>query len=208
MHSSGSAKSRPFSARALTLVVGAIAAVALLSACSAAGAADGGSDGAAAGAEAGAAAGQADAPPSQPAFSQSPVADALYRCITARGWQVTLTDDGAIQASSDTIPKEQYQLYLADTWACNAQVSAQFPVDDNQKHLLYAAELAERTCLQQHGYTVGEPPSLQQFLDEYDSTPWSAMASSDLATLSQTMSDADWRAINTECPQPVPGALH
>jgi hypothetical protein len=202
MHSSGSAKSRPFSARALTLVAGAIAAATLLSSCAAAGATDGGSDGA------GAAAGQVDAPPSPPALSQSPVADALYRCITARGWQVTLTDDGAIQASSDTIPKEQYQLYLTDTWACNAQVSAQFPVDDNQKHLLYAAELAERTCLQQHGYTVDDPPSLQQFLDEYDSAPWSAMASSELATLSQTMSDADWRAINTECPQPVPGALH
>jgi hypothetical protein len=196
MHSSSRAESRPFSARALTLVVGAIAAAALLSACSGAGSTEGTNPGA------------ADARQTQPALSQSPVADALYRCITARGWQVTLTDDGAIQASSDTIPKEQYQLYLTDTWACNAQVSAQFPVDDNQKHLLYAAELAERTCLQQHGYTVDEPPSLQQFLDEYDSAPWSAMASSELATLSQTMSDADWRTINTECPQPVPGALH
>lgn len=142
-----------------------------------------------------------------PALSQSPVADALYRCLIARGWQVTLTDDGAVQASSDTIPKEQYQLYLSDTWACNSQVAAQFPVDDNQKHLLYAAELAERTCLQQHGYQVDDPPSLQQFLDDYDSKPWSAMASSELATLAQTMSDADWKAINQSCPQPVPGAL-
>ncbi|MEF2976061.1 hypothetical protein [Subtercola sp. YIM 133946] len=150
----------------------------------------------------------ADPAANQPALSQSPVVDALYRCITARGWQVTLTDDGAIQATSDTIPAEQYQLYLADTWACNDRVKAEFPVDDNQKHLLYRAELAERACLQAQGYQVDEPPSEQQFVDDYDSAPWSAMASSELAALSQTMSDDDWRAINEACPQPVPGALH
>ncbi|GGF33697.1 hypothetical protein [Subtercola lobariae] len=189
---------RPFSLRALTLRAAALAACGLLAGCAGTTVSPGSA------AESGA----ADALQTPAVAGESPVVDALYRCITARGWQVTLTDDGAIQASSDTIPKEQYQLYLSDTWACNAQVAKQFPVDDNQKHLLYAAELAERACLQQHGYSVDEPPSLQQFLDTYDSAPWSAMASSELATLSQTMSDADWRSINLACPQPVPGTLH
>ncbi|RFA21067.1 hypothetical protein B7R25_06650 [Subtercola boreus] len=146
-------------------------------------------------------------PTVESALSQSPVADALYRCITDRGWTVTLTSDGGIDASSDTIPKEQYDRYLADTWACNSEVSARFPVDDRQKHLLYGAELAERDCLEAHGYAVDEAPSLQTFLDGYESRAWSAMASSDVARLSQTMAESEWEAINRSCPQPVPGAL-
>lgn len=137
----------------------------------------------------------------------SPITDALFRCITDRGWKVGLTADGAIEASSETIPAEQYDLYVKDTWECNAAVSARFPVDDNQKNLLYAAELVERTCLQRHGYTVDDPPSLQSFLDTYDTRPRSDAATSDLGTLSQTMSEADWIAINRACPQPMPGAL-
>ncbi|RFA15090.1 hypothetical protein B7R22_07090 [Subtercola boreus] len=141
-------------------------------------------------------------------LSQSPVADALYRCITESGWEVTLTDDGGIDASSDTIPAEQYDRYLADTWACNQTVSARFPVDDRQKRLLYDAELRERDCLAAQGYAVADAPSLQAFLDGYESEPWSAMASSGVADRSQTMSDAEWQAINHACPQPVPGTLH
>ncbi|GAA0994425.1 hypothetical protein GCM10009563_11440 [Subtercola frigoramans] len=140
-------------------------------------------------------------------LSGSPVVDALYHCLTEHGWQVVLTDDGAIEASSATIPAEQYDLYVKDTWQCNLVVTAEFPVDDRQKNLLYEAELAERTCLQNHGYTVAEPPTLQTFLSEYDTHPWSAVATSDLATLSQTMSESDWAAINRECPQPIPGGL-
>ncbi|MEA9986008.1 hypothetical protein [Subtercola sp. RTI3] len=140
-------------------------------------------------------------------LSDSPLADALYRCIVARGWNVKITPEGGIVAGSDTIPKAQYELYLADTWSCNTEVKAQFPVDDNQKHLLYAAEVAERTCLIRAGYSVPDPPTLQTFLDTYDSAPWSAMASSSLAAISQSMSDDAWAAINHACPQPVPGAL-
>lgn len=146
-------------------------------------------------------------PTVETALSQSPVADALYRCVTARGWDVVLTEDGAIDASSETIPAEQYDRYVADTWACNREVGARFPVDDRQKHLLYAAELAERACLEAHGYTVAEAPSLQAFLDGYEATPWSAMASSSVAEQSETMPESEWREVNRACPQPVPGAL-
>ncbi|QWT23144.1 hypothetical protein KPL76_10345 [Subtercola sp. PAMC28395] len=145
--------------------------------------------------------------PTRLTISGSPVIDALYHCLTEHGWQVTVTDDGAIEASSATIPAEQYELYVKDTWQCNQVVTAEFPVDARQKNLLYEAELAERTCLQNHGYTVGEPPTLQTFLDEYDTHPWSAVAGSDLATLSQNMPESEWAAINRQCPQPVPGGL-
>ncbi|RFA09120.1 hypothetical protein B7R54_07690 [Subtercola boreus] len=142
------------------------------------------------------------------ALSQSPVADALYRCITAHGWEVTLSDDGGIDASSDTIPAEQYDRYLADTWACNSEVTARFPVDDRQKRLLYDAELRENDCLQSQGYAVADAPSLQVFLDGWDAAPWSAMASSGVAEQSQTMTEEEWQSINRTCPQPVPGTLH
>lgn len=141
------------------------------------------------------------------ALSQSPVADALYRCLTGRGWTITLTDEGAIDASSETIPAEQYDHYVADTWACNTEVGARFPVDDRQKKLLYTAELQESDCLERLGFDVADAPSLQVFLDEYDSAPWSAMASSSAAALSETMSDAEWQQLNHTCPQPVPGTL-
>jgi hypothetical protein len=146
-------------------------------------------------------------PTVQTALSQSPIADALYRCVTARGWDVTLTDDGAIDASSDTIPAEQYDRYIDDTWACNREVGARFPVDDRQRHLLYAAELRENDCLEAEGYAVAAAPSLQVFLDQYDTAPWSAMASSSVAELSETMPESEWQALNRACPQPVPGAL-
>ncbi|HWK19850.1 MAG TPA: hypothetical protein VNR37_03650, partial [Microbacteriaceae bacterium] len=43
--------------------------------------------------------------------SLSSAGNDLYDCITEKGWDVTLRWDGGVEASTETIPQEQYNLY-------------------------------------------------------------------------------------------------
>ncbi len=140
--------------------------------------------------------------PSDEPTSLSPSANAVYDCIVAKGWDVSLTWDGGISASSESVPTEQREYFQADSAACWAEVDGRIAAmgsADIQK--VYELELETRTCLIARGFSVDDPPSAQVFLDSWSQAPWSAYAASDLEA---AMADESaWRELNETCPQPA-----
>lgn len=135
-------------------------------------------------------------------LSLSPAAEVVYKCITDKGWEVELTWDGGINASSETIPEAQVDQYHADSAECWAIIDdrvANMKPEEIEK--VYAEELATIECLTSEGYSVSAPPSKQQYVDTFFGDRWSAFAASD--AMPAGLSNDEWRAINEKCTQPA-----
>lgn len=140
-------------------------------------------------------------PPSE-GLSLSPASNQIYECIVARGWDVELTWDGGVEASSDTIPLEQRDLFLKDSDECAAEIEAVVSaMGTEQIAAVYERELATRECLIESGFDVGAPPSQQQYIDTFNGERWSAYGASDV--LNAAADEVEWRKINETCPQPA-----
>ena len=134
-------------------------------------------------------------------LSLSPAGDDLYECISEKGWEVTLRWDGGVEASSETIPQEQYDLYTADMRQCMAELDQRIlAMTETEIRAAYRAELATRECLVGLGYDVQEPPSEQTYIDDFFGARWTAYGESNVSI--QALSDSEWRALNESCPQP------
>lgn len=134
------------------------------------------------------------------ASSLSPASDQVYKCLTQRGWNVTLTWDGGIEVSSDTVPTEQREAFDADANDCWAPINervAMMSPDEIAK--VYDSEVRTRTCLIALGYEVGQPPSKQSFVDSFHGLRWSAYADSNV----NAADDELWHKANVQCPQPA-----
>jgi len=137
----------------------------------------------------------------QSALSLSAASDQVYNCLTERGWDVKITWDGGIEASSQSIPAEQESKYSDDSSECwgaiDNAVAAMTPEEIGN---VYEQELITRDCLVDQGYTVETPPSKQQFVDSFQSDRWSAYGGSDI---SPSADDDAWRTVNETCRQPA-----
>lgn len=125
---------------------------------------------------------------------------AVAGCLRDGGWNVRT--DGAGGLSAD-IPAEQRPAFLAARESCGATLGEPPPVaplSEVEIRARYAYLLEARGCLIDLGYTIGEPPTLDHFLESYTSGPWSPF--NDLA--GQTTSQAEWDKANQSCPQ-IPG---
>jgi len=139
------------------------------------------------------------APPNS--LSLSPAGDDLYECITEKGWDVTLLWDGGVEASSETIPQEQLDLYRADMAECMAELDQRIlAMTEVEIRAAYLAELVTRECLVGLGYDVQEPPSEQTYIDDFFGVRWTAYGESNVSV--QALSDSEWRTLNESCPQP------
>lgn len=122
---------------------------------------------------------------------------AVASCLRDAGWNVET--DGSVGFSAD-ITGEQRPAFLAARSACGATLGEPAPVaplSEADRRARYAYLLEARDCLINLGYTIGEPPTLDHFLDSYASGPWTPF--SDLAD--QTTSQAEWDQANRSCPQ-------
>ncbi|WP_395245558.1 hypothetical protein ACGGZK_07015 [Agromyces sp. MMS24-K17] len=138
------------------------------------------------------------------AMSVSPAADQVFKCITEKGWEVSLSWDGGIEASSDSVPQAQYDQYRADSDACWAVVDDKIRnMSPDQIRAAYTQELATRECLTGLGYDVAEPPSEQAFLDDFFIDRWSAYLAAGFGNGS--LPDDEWRTVVQSCPQPSGG---
>jgi hypothetical protein len=141
--------------------------------------------------------------PTRVPLSISPAGDAIYYCLKDKGWDVTIDWDGGVGASSETIPDAQKQLYLNDATECGQLVDdLQVNLTDAEKSTIYQAELRERDCLADLGYSVDEAPSLQTYLDTYSTEMWTAFGNSSAVTAAQGMSRKDFKKLSLACPQP------
>lgn len=98
----------------------------------------------------------------------------LRACLAADGWEVDVSWDGYVTAS---IPASQQSEYSADNRACVAAAQAKIPlpvIDASTLQALYDDELKNYKCIEGQGYELPTPPSLQSFIDTYETAPWSA----------------------------------
>lgn len=137
---------------------------------------------------------------SEDALSLSPASNVVYKCLTDKGWNPTLTWDGGIQVTSETLPEAQIDLYNADSDECWSKINARIAnMQPDEIADVYRSELATRDCLIEHGLEVGTPPSEQQFIDTFQSARWSAYGDSNASVAGED----EWRTINEACPQPA-----
>jgi hypothetical protein len=92
----------------------------------------------------------------------------MVRCLTGKGWNVVLSDQGGY-LTPDGIPNEQADQYDADVKSCRAKfgydkISAP-NITRAQAQKLYGDLLNVATCVRGQGYTVPDPPSEQTFVD-------------------------------------------
>lgn len=66
---------------------------------------------------------------------------------------------------------------------------------------LYEAELQAKECIEHQGWPVDTAPSLAEFVADYPTEPWIAVAHSDAAR--SGLAEEDWRKLLTQCPQPL-----
>lgn len=135
-------------------------------------------------------------------FSLSPVADTVYQCLRDRGWDVTITWDGGIEANSNQVPSGQQDLYASDEKECWGIVEDRIERMDSEAIAdVYRQELATRECLIDHGYDVDPAPSEQQYIDSFHSERWMAYGASTLTTT--PIGESEFREVSAECPQPA-----
>jgi hypothetical protein len=143
---------------------------------------------------------EVDLPPS--AHSLSPAADTVYECLTRKGWDVSISWDGGIEASSDDIPDAQLDLFEKDSDECWRIIDERVETMSLEAiEMVFEQELATRSCLINEGVNVDEPPSKQRYLDTFHDDRWMAYGASDIDSVARDSSE--WRRIAQACPQPA-----
>lgn len=125
----------------------------------------------------------------------------LQDCMEAAGWEVEY--EGGI-LSGPLLPSEQAELYDEDNDRCAAQTHFFDPMVADDYHRLYRLEVASYKCLLEHGYDSDEPPSEQQFVEDWlaaDSLNYEPYQAIGLVFKSGDI-DA-FRAATTVCPPPL-----
>jgi hypothetical protein len=135
-------------------------------------------------------------------LSLSPASNLAYQCLTEKGWDVELTWEGGIEASSKTVPDAQRSQYEADSDECWSVIDDRIlNMKPEEIGKVYDSELKTRECLIQRGYDVGTPPSKQEYIDTFQGERWSAYGDSN--ALGPGTPDDEWRKISEACPQPA-----
>lgn len=123
--------------------------------------------------------------------------NAFALCMREAGFEVDVDERvPSFEAAAD-LPEDQVEAYNATFDQCRTRLGGP-PVDATALDLpaLYEATVAAKTCLEQLGYRVSQPPSMEVWIDSYERGPW--LPHSDL----QGLSEAEWTRVNEKCPQP------
>jgi hypothetical protein len=122
---------------------------------------------------------------------------AVVSCVQAAGFEASTLEDGGV--SYELPPEEQEQALAIAQYVCLSKYPLELNVepftdsDLRRLHDYYVSTLIP--CLEQAGFTVDPAPSLESFLNSYQSNPWIPY------TAVQGQSTEDWDAINKSCPQ-------
>ena len=134
---------------------------------------------------------------------------AQVECLNEAGFPAESLGGSGI--GFDSIPDEQKALggpLHAAMWTCQAQYSVdprtQVPFTKDQYRILHSyLDTTMRSCLKERGYEFGEAPSLESFIEGYESghpwVPWEQLA---LANVPQD----EYAQLEQDCPQSPPSA--
>jgi len=120
----------------------------------------------------------------------------LYDCIRQEGWTVSRLPDGGYQVA---VPPGQQDAFrrARDSCATALGPAPSAPVlSQTEIRARYTYLVSMRDCLIGLGYTISEPPSIDEFVDTWATGPWSPY--NDLAN--QT-GPSGWEEANRTCPQ-------
>lgn len=123
---------------------------------------------------------------------------AMIECLNTNGWHA-VADSSGLGYEVASVTADNRDSFTVAREECLQEVGPE-PIQaaPSQARLeeLYAETVAAGECLADLGYLISAAPSLAQWLDRYDEGPWTPYT--DLPALS----DAEWRRVNEECPQP------
>lgn len=133
-----------------------------------------------------------------PLANREDTAKAKAECMADKGWDVTVEGDGGISFSGTADQLDSYKQALKE---CNdatggSDVARDVEVTDDMLREAYQMQVDTLACLRDEGYDgLSDPPSLQSYLDSRGKwTPY--------AELPTGISQADWTALQKQCPQP------
>lgn len=123
--------------------------------------------------------------------------NAFAACMREAGFEVTVDEKVPTFEASDELPEDQIDAYNYTFDQCLTRLGGP-PVDTTPLDLpaLFEATVAAKVCLEQLGYSISEPPSMEVWIASYERGPW--LPHSEL----QGLSEAEWDRVNEECPQP------
>lgn len=102
--------------------------------------------------------------------------EVIARCMNEAGFP-SVKDSGDGGVLSGDLVISQGEAYAIAMYDCNARypLDPKFnePVTDEDLSLIYDYLVdTQMPCLEAHGYEVVEPPSRQQFIENYETDPW------------------------------------
>ncbi|UOE42831.1 hypothetical protein [Agromyces larvae] len=85
------------------------------------------------------------------------------------GYEGTIADDGTL--SFPPVPSAQKESFDSALASCGDD-NPYVPLNESQIREMYQLELANKACIEELGYTVGDAPSEQNYIDTYDTAKW------------------------------------
>ena len=130
-------------------------------------------------------------------------AETIAACLNEDGFSAVAQDGGLASA-----PTEGQELPFAiATYVCNAKypINPRTNVELNDDQLRYLYEYYTQVltpCLNEEGFDVPEPPSLQTYVSSWRAgSPWDPYG----LVVDALESDDEWTSINKKCPQTPDG---
>jgi hypothetical protein len=120
----------------------------------------------------------------------------LAECLREAGWNVQVDSQGGLSAH---ISADQRAAFMAARETCTAKAGpppTSAPVSEADIRLRYDYLVRARECLLALGFALREPPSFEQFLDDYATGPWTPYLE-----LADQTNQSEWERANAACPQ-------
>jgi hypothetical protein len=121
-------------------------------------------------------------------------------CMRGSGFAVTVDESVPTFLPDGNLPDDQIGAWDEAFDKCRKGLGPPpvEPLDPDQLPKLYQAAVAAKECLEGLGYAISDPPSLEAWVESYETAggPW--LPHKDLPRLSEE----EWLRVNSECPQP------
>ena len=126
----------------------------------------------------------------------------LQACLATAGWE-TVPDGGTLKGPS--LSQEQSPLYEADQTQCIEETGFLVPFTAEEYHRLYPLEVANHKCLLDHGFESADPPSEQQFVEDWLAASEVRMPYQANTLVFHDSDDEVFEAATQVCPPPLWG---
>lgn len=122
----------------------------------------------------------------------------MVGCLADVGYEVEVTWNNAIRWPN--LPSQQLsQFHEAEQKCYKLHLAGLSPMSAEQRKQLYSLEIKNKQCLEQQGYLISSPPSLETYLDSFDTeNRWMPVRELDQSAFSAE----EYEALLTECPPP------